>query len=121
MTPTTSYLATRRLALDREWEDISDTHPLSFLLSQYERRTYWFEAVETIRRLALSGFIVVSPRVGHRSVATAHLPPPNTSQMFGAGTVSQSVIAVFICIFSIKVFSFYGATPHRVRLSQPAT
>ena len=64
---------------------MSDAHPLSFLLSQYERRVYWFEVVECCRRLLLSGAVI----------------------LFGPGTPVQLVVSLFVCAFSIKIYSFY--------------
>mmetsp|Transcript_37241 Transcript_37241/g.100721 ORF Transcript_37241/g.100721 Transcript_37241/m.100721 type:complete len:1496 (-) Transcript_37241:574-5061(-) len=43
----------------KEWDEISGSHHLSFLLEAYDRRVYWFEVVEVLRRLALSGFLVL--------------------------------------------------------------
>ena len=70
---------------DEEWEAISDWHPLSFLLSQYERRVYWFEVVECCRRLALSGAVI----------------------LFGPGTPMQLVVSLFLCAVTIKIYSYY--------------
>jgi len=74
-------------ALDAEWEKLRETHYLSFLISAYSRRVYWFEVVEVFRRLLLSGMLI----------------------LFGSGTVRQVLCAIMICLCSIRVFSFYTA------------
>ena len=70
---------------DDEWEKLVDHHMLRFLLG-WEKRVYWFEVVEVSRRLCLSGVLV----------------------LFGAGTAVQAAMSVLICMFSIKVYSFYA-------------
>ena len=44
-----------------EWEKVAEKHYLSFLIQPYEQRVYWFEVVEVLRRLSLSGALIVSP------------------------------------------------------------
>ena len=43
------------------WEIMREDHYLSFLIQPYEQRVYWFEVVEVLRRLSLSGVLIVSP------------------------------------------------------------
>ena len=72
-------------AEQRKWEDVSHDHVLSFLLGSYEKRVYWFEFVEVLRRLLLSGVLV----------------------LFGPGSVVQSAASILICSASIKAYSLY--------------
>ena len=72
---------------DARWEKLREEHYLSFLIQPYEQRVYWFEVVEVMRRLFLSGVLI----------------------LFGAGTVTQVVVACGICLMTIKIFLFYAA------------
>ena len=69
-----------------KWEDVSHDHTLSFLLGSYEQRVYWFEFVEVLRRLLLSGVLV----------------------LFGPGSVVQGAASILICSVSIKTYSLYN-------------
>ena len=76
------------LIRQREWDDekAPDDDPLlSFLTSGYEPHAFWFEVVECIRRLMLSSMLI----------------------LVGDGSAAQVVVALFICLFSIKVYSYY--------------
>ena len=68
------------------WEELSRTHELSFLFSAYSPRVYWFEVFEVIRRILLSGVLV----------------------LFGAGSTVQSAFSILICFGSITVYSVYS-------------
>ena len=70
---------------DEKWEQVSSLHLLSFLLGSWEQRVYWWEVVEVIRRLLLSGVLV----------------------LFGPGSVIQSAMSILICLVSIKAYSLY--------------
>ena len=68
-----------------EWEKISYNHRLSFLLSSYGRRVYWYEVIETLRRISLSGLLV----------------------LFRAGSVKQIAIGCIFSSFYLRVDTFY--------------
>ena len=59
---------------------------LSFLITPYAQRVYWFEVVEVFRRLMLSGVLI----------------------LFGSGSVKQVIIACFLCLISLKIFFYYS-------------
>jgi len=69
----------------KAWNDQCSHHQLSFLFSAYKPRVYWFEVVEVIRRLSLSGLLV----------------------LFGPGSTVQSAFSILICFGSIVVYSMY--------------
>uniref|UniRef100_A0A7S2BT64 TRP C-terminal domain-containing protein n=1 Tax=Florenciella parvula TaxID=236787 RepID=A0A7S2BT64_9STRA len=71
---------------EEKWEDVSQRHPLSFLLGSWEQRVYWWEVFEVIRRLLLSGVLV----------------------LFGPGSAIQAGMSILICVFSIKAYSLYA-------------
>ena len=62
------------------WEIVREDHYLSFLIQPYEQRVYWFEVVEVLRRLSLSGVLIVSrsPIVSTSNAQRCPLPtyPP---------------------------------------------
>ncbi|GMH80167.1 hypothetical protein TL16_g08430 [Triparma laevis f. inornata] len=58
---------------------------LKFLWEPYEPQCYWFECVETVRKLMLTSGLV----------------------FFNAGTASQIAVAIFICLFSMRVYAGY--------------
>jgi len=58
---------------------------LKFLYGAYAAELYWFEIFETLRRLALSGGLVV----------------------WGNGTIMQVVASVLICLLSIKMYTYF--------------
>jgi hypothetical protein len=61
----------------------ADMSRLSFLYEAYEPRVFWFEVVESIRRLALTaGLIFIKP-----------------------GTASQILISLLICFASMRIYS----------------
>ena len=69
-----------------EYDKLSHDHMLSFLLGSWEQRTYWFEVFEVLRRLALSGVLV----------------------LFGPGSAVQAGMSILICSASIKMYSLYN-------------
>ncbi|GMI02508.1 hypothetical protein TrLO_g61 [Triparma laevis f. longispina] len=73
---------------ERREEDDPQIRSLAFLYDSYEPKFYWFEVVETLRKLMLSGGLV----------------------LLGPGTVSQVIISIFICLASIRIFS--GCEPY---------
>ena len=68
-----------------DWADIIKEHRLSFLLSSYKRRTYWFEVIETLRRLSLSGFLA----------------------LFQPGSTRQIAVGCVFSLFFLRLYSFY--------------
>lgn len=68
-----------------EWDKIAYNHRLSFLLSSYGRRVYWYEVIETLRRISLSGLLVI----------------------FRAGSVKQITIGCIFSSFYLRVDTFY--------------
>ena len=74
------------VAQDKSWEEVSSRHMLSFLLGSWEQRVYWWEVFEVIRRLMLSGVLV----------------------LFGPGSAIQSAMSILICLASIKAYSLYA-------------
>ena len=58
---------------------------LKFLYETYEPRCWWFEVFETVRRLLLTGGLV----------------------LFNPGTSSQIVASLIICLLSVRVYSGY--------------
>ena len=58
---------------------------LKFLWEPYEPQCYWFECVETVRKLMLTSGLI----------------------FFNAGTASQIAVAIFICLFSMRVYAGY--------------
>ena len=68
-----------------EWAEIIKKHRLSFLLSSYKRRTYWFEVIETLRRISLSGFLA----------------------LFQPGSTRQIVVGCVFSLFFLRLYSFY--------------
>ena len=73
-------------AQDESWEQVSANHQLSFLLGSWEQRVYWWEVVEVIRRLLLSGVLV----------------------LLGPGSVVQGAVSILICVASVKAYSLYA-------------
>ena len=73
---------------ERFEEEQLEIRSLAFLYDSYEPKYYWFEVVETLRKLMLSGGLVL-------------LDP---------GSVSQVIISIFICLASIRIFS--GCEPY---------
>ena len=71
-----------------EWEELASNHRLSFLLSSYERRVYWYEVLESVRRISLSGMLVV----------------------FGPGSNRQLIIGCVVSLIFLRVNSCYA--PH---------
>ena len=71
-----------------EWEALASNHRLSFLLSSYERRVYWYEILESVRRISLSGMLVV----------------------FGPGSSRQLIIGCVVSLIFLRVNSCYA--PH---------
>ena len=69
-----------------KWEVTSKGHLLSFLLGSWEQRVYWWEVFEVVRRLLLSGVLL----------------------LFGPGSAIQSAMSILICLFSIKAYSLYS-------------
>ena len=66
-------------------ETKDQTAHLVFLTENYEPHVYWFEVFECLRRLMLSSMLV----------------------LIQPGSAAQIVIAIFICLISIKVYSYY--------------
>jgi hypothetical protein len=60
-------------------------HQLSFLASAYQPHAFMFEVVECFRRLMLSSLLILVPE----------------------DNATQEILAVFICLFSIKIYSYY--------------
>ena len=58
---------------------------LLFLTEMYEPHCFWFEVVESWRRLMLSCILV----------------------LFDDGSLMRSTVAIFVCLFNIKIFSYY--------------
>jgi hypothetical protein len=58
---------------------------LMFLWEPYEPQCYWFECVETVRKLMLTSGLI----------------------FFNAGTASQIPVVIFICLFSMRVYAGY--------------
>ncbi|GMH79018.1 hypothetical protein TrST_g1172 [Triparma strigata] len=73
---------------ERFEEEQLEIRSLAFLYDSYEPKYYWFEVVETLRKLMLSGGLVL-------------LDP---------GSLSQVIISIFICLASIRIFS--GCEPY---------
>ena len=73
-------------AQEETWEKVSHNHMLSFLIHSWEQRVYWWEVFEVIRRLMLSGVLV----------------------LFGPGSAIQSAMSILICLVSIKGYSLYA-------------
>ena len=76
---------------DSSWEEgasksHADDHMLAFLASAYLPAAFWFEIVECYRRLCLSSMLI----------------------LVADGSAMQIVFAIFMCLFSIKVFSHYA-------------
>ncbi|GMI14630.1 hypothetical protein TrVE_jg5504 [Triparma verrucosa] len=61
---------------------------LSFLYDAYEPKYYWFEVVETLRKLMLSGGLVI----------------------WGSGSLSQVVVSMLICLAAMRIFA--GCEPY---------
>ena len=80
------------LARNHHWEypeneeSYAKGHQLAFLASAYQPHAFMFEVIECARRLMLSSMLIVIP--DNRSA-------------------SQEILAVFICLFSIKIYSYY--------------
>ena len=68
--------------LEEAWGKLKREHQLSFLITPYEQRVYWFEVVEVFRRLMLSGALI----------------------LFGAGSVKQVIIACALCLLADSKF-----------------
>ena len=64
---------------------------LDVLVGQYEPRAFWFEVMECVRRLALSSLLI----------------------LINDGSAAQAVLAVFICLLSIIIYSYF--TPYAQR------
>ena len=65
------------------------TRYLGFLTEAFEPRAFWFVIFENIRRLLLSSVLMIF--------------------MLGSndtGTASQAIVALIICLFSIKVYQY---------------
>ncbi|GMI09257.1 hypothetical protein TrLO_g2039 [Triparma laevis f. longispina] len=73
---------------ERLEEEHLDIKSLAFLYDSYEPQYYWFEVVETLKKLILTGGLVV----------------------LGPGTLNQIVISMIICLGSMRVFS--GCEPY---------
>ena len=58
---------------------------LLFLTEMYEPHCFWFEVVESWRRLMLSSMLV----------------------LFDDDSLVRSTVAIFVCLFNIKIFSYY--------------
>ena len=77
--------ALEKALIDRRKNEEEDPtlKSLAFLYAAYEPKRYYFECFETLRKLALTGFLVF-------------LVP---------GTASQIVISMIMCMFSMRVYS----------------
>ena len=80
------YLFIRRSELGDDTEPQSENSMLDFLVSSYEPKAFWFEVVECFRRLLLSSMLI----------------------LVADGSAAQVVTAMIICLFSIKVYSYYS-------------
>ena len=81
----------------RDWGDGGDevseaarerTAHLSFLTDSYETQCFWFEVAECARRLMLSSVLILFERGT-------------------GGSVSQKIIAICICLFSLRMYTYY--------------
>ena len=68
----------------KEWKKMSHESYLSFLLTFYRQRVYWFEVVEVIRRVLLSGVLI----------------------LLGPGSLAQGIFSLFVCFLSITIYSY---------------
>jgi hypothetical protein len=73
---------------ERLEEERLEIRSLAFLYDSYEPKYYWFEVVETVRKLMLSGGLV----------------------LLGPGTMEQIIVSLMICLASIRIFS--GCEPY---------
>ena len=68
-------------------KELEELHPhvkrLSFLYSSYEPQCYWFEVVETVRKLVLTAGLI----------------------FFQPGTAAQIVLSILVCLLSMRVYS----------------
>jgi hypothetical protein len=71
-------------------DDEAKRKQLDVLVGPYQRRAFWFEVLECIRRLALSSLLI----------------------MIHDGSVAQIVVAICACLVSIKVYSYYTPYAH---------
>ena len=69
-----------------EWMEITAYHKLNFLLSSYARRVYWYEVIETLRRISLSGMLVI----------------------YGVGSRKQIVLGCFTCLIFLRIDTLYS-------------
>ena len=79
--------ALEKALIDRRKNEEEDPtlKSLAFLYAAYEPKRYYFECFETLRKLALTGFLVF-------------LVP---------GTAAQIVISMLMCMFSMRVYAGY--------------
>ena len=70
---------------DRLVRSDPDLASLSFLFSAYEPRCWWFEIVETLRRLVLTGGLL----------------------FFNPGTSGQIVASLFMCLGAMRIYAGY--------------
>lgn len=80
------YLFVRAPHTDDDTESKSGDSMLDFLASQYEPKAFWFEVVECSRRLLLSSMLI----------------------LVADGSAAQVVTAIFVCLASIKVYSYHA-------------
>ncbi|GMH62118.1 hypothetical protein TrLO_g3231 [Triparma laevis f. longispina] len=73
---------------ERLEEERLEIRSLAFLYDSYEPKYFWFEVVETVRKLMLSGGLV----------------------LLGPGTMEQIIVSLMICLASIRIFS--GCEPY---------
>jgi hypothetical protein len=71
-------------------EDSQSIEPFEFLFSLYQPRYWYWEVIETIRRLLLTGVLV----------------------LFNQGSGLQIVFAFVISLFFLKIYGYFGELPH---------